>query len=103
MLDLVTIQRPAAATEAEALYLRLEALGAGMWLVVLDHGRPFCLFQSHSVELEPQALALAKLIRSRFVKEPQFQRDLFGWLFVEGRVLQRYAERQPRIDLDEVA
>ena len=103
MSHLAVAYKQAAATEAEALYLRLEALGAGMWLVVLDHGCPFCLFQSPGVELQPQALALAKLIRSRFVKEPAFQRDLFGWLYVEGRVLQRYAERQPRINLDEVA
>ena len=94
----VRLDRPA--TEAEALFLELEEHGSSVLMIVPPGGRPYLVFRSTTIPAAPAADAVAALIRSRFYKEPQFQRDLFGWLYTEGAVFQRYAEHQPRIILE---
>lgn len=89
------------ATHAEAFARRMGELGAAVFLTVSPDGRPFLTFAFSTLPPAPAVSSLAALIRHRFSTEEQFRKDLFGWLLVEGRVHQLFAERQPeRVVLD---
>ena len=88
------------ATEAESLTARLEDHGVTVWMVQLTSSRAFLAFEPTTIPSAPVALDIMSRMRARFLAEPRFARDLFGWLFAIGQVLQLYAEHQPRIRLD---